>query len=64
MLKVLADGPPRPVTELALEAGTGPGVVRGLADAGAIIPVQLPARAPGPEDGPDWRKPGPDLSPD
>ena len=64
VLKVLAEGPPRPVTELALEAGTGPGVVRGLADAGAIIPVQLPARAPGLEAGPDWRKPGPDLSPD
>ncbi|MEE9196070.1 MAG: primosomal protein N', partial [Alphaproteobacteria bacterium] len=64
VLKVLAEGPPRPVTELALEAGTGPGVVRGLADAGAIIPVQLPARAPGPEAGPDWQKPGPDLSPD
>ncbi|MCH7937205.1 MAG: primosomal protein N' [Proteobacteria bacterium] len=64
VLKVLAEGPPRPVTELALEAGTGPGVVRGLADAGAIIPVQLPARAAGPEAGPDWQKPGPDLSPD
>jgi primosomal protein N' (replication factor Y) len=64
VLKVLAEGPPRPVTELALEAGTGPGVVRGLADAGAIIPVQLPDRATVLEAGPDWQKPGPDLSPD
>ena len=64
VLKVLAEGPPRPVTELALEAGTGPGVVRGLADAGAIIPVALPAHSPDPKTGPDWKKPGPDLSPD
>jgi primosomal protein N' (replication factor Y) len=64
VLKVLAEGPPRPATELALEAGTGAGVVRGLAEAGALIQVQLPASAgdTGPE--PDWRRPGPDLSPD
>ena len=60
VLKVLAEGPPRPATELAREAGTGTGVVKGLADAGAIIPVQLPARVPGPD--PDWKQPGPDLS--
>ena len=64
VLKVLAEGPPRPVTELALEASTGPGVVRGLADAGAIIPVQLPDRATVLEASPDWQKPGPDLSSD
>ncbi len=64
VLAVLAVGPPRPATELALEAGTGAGVVRGLAEAGALIQVQLPASAgdTGPE--PDWRRPGPDLSPD
>ena len=62
VLAVLNDGPPRPAAELAREAGTGSGVVKGLVDAGALSPVNLPARAAGPE--PDWRLPGPDLSAD
>ena len=62
VIAVLKDGPPRPAAELAREAGVGTGVVKGLADAGALIAVALPARAAGPE--PDWRLPGPALSPD
>ncbi|MFQ5765491.1 MAG: primosomal protein N' [Rhodospirillales bacterium] len=62
VLRVLAEGPPRPATELAREAGAGPSVVRGLAEAGVLVSVALPARPPGPE--PDWRLPGPELSPD
>lgn len=62
VLAVASSGPPRPATELAREAGTGSGVVKGLVKAGALIPVNLPAHNPGPE--PDWRQPGPDLSPD
>ncbi len=61
VIAVLKDGPPRPAAELAREAGVGTGVVKGLADAGALITVALPARAAGPE--PDWRLPGPALSP-
>ncbi|MGH6662788.1 MAG: replication restart helicase PriA, partial [Rhodospirillales bacterium] len=61
VIAVLKDGPPRPASELAREAGVGTGVVKGLADAGALIAVALPARAAGPE--PDWRLPGPALSP-
>ena len=42
VLAVLADGPPRPTAELAREAGVGMGVVKSLAQAGAIVAVQLP----------------------
>jgi primosomal protein N' (replication factor Y) len=47
--------------ELAEEAGVGAGVVRGLADAGALEAVLLPADAPFPV--PDLARPGPSLSP-
>lgn len=60
VLDLLADGPPRPAAELALEAGCGPSVVRGMADAGMLEPVLLP---PGPGRAlPDWTLPGPALS--
>ncbi len=62
VLKVLAEGPPRLPADLAREAATGTGVVKGLSDARAIVPVQRPAHVPGSD--PDWRRPGPDLSPD
>jgi len=62
VLEVLADGLPRQITELAREAGTGPGVVKGLADAGALHRVELPAAIDFPAPDPD--RPGPDLSPE
>ena len=64
VLAVLAQGPPRPAQELALEAGAGGGVVRGLAEAGALIQVQLPAATADTGPAPDWQRPGPELSPD
>jgi len=62
VLQVIADGRPRLAKELALEAGTSPGVVKGLAEAGILIPVTMAARNK--TDTPDWRLPGPALSPD
>jgi len=60
VLDVLADDLPRQATELAREAGTGPGVVKGLADAGALMRVELPAAAVCVTPDPD--RPGPGLS--
>jgi primosomal protein N' (replication factor Y) len=62
VLAEAADGPPRPVVELARAAGVSPSVVRGLADAGALEAVELAAGAMFPK--PDWRRPGAMLSPD
>jgi len=59
VLDVLADGPPRPATELAREAGVSPSVVSGLADAGALRVVNLPEPA---DPMPDWRRTGLTLS--
>ena len=62
VLAVLAEGPPRPATELAAEAAVGPGVVRGLVREGTLAAVEL---RPAPDFAvPDWRRPGPDLSPE
>ena len=61
VLAVVGEGPPRPATELARAAGVGVGVVRGLADAGALQRVTL-AAAPPPM--PDGGRPGPRLSPE
>jgi primosomal protein N' (replication factor Y) len=61
VLRVLAEGPPRPAAELAREAATGPSVVHGLVKAGAVVPVDLPGVAPPAV--PDWQHPGPALSP-
>jgi primosomal protein N' (replication factor Y) len=60
VLAVLAGGPPRPAPELAREAGVGPRVVRGLADAGVLEPVVMAPRTP--FETPDWRRKGVDLS--
>jgi len=62
VLAVLADGLPRQATELAREAGTGPAVVKGLAEAGALRRVELPPATDFPA--PDPNRPGPDLSPE
>lgn len=43
VLAVLEDGPPRMPADIAEAAGVGAGVVRGLVDAGALLPVELPA---------------------
>ncbi len=39
VLAVLADGRPRAAGELALEAGVGGGVIKGLAEAGVLVPA-------------------------
>ena len=61
ILALLEDGPPRTPAELAEEAGCGVTVVRGLAEAGLLEPVMLQPTRLG---RPDWRRPGPSLSPD
>ncbi len=61
VLAVLAGGPPRPGLELAREAGVGPGVVKGMAEAGLLAAVALPP--PPAFDRPDGDRPGPALSP-
>ncbi|MGG5810667.1 primosomal protein N' [Falsiroseomonas sp. CW058] len=63
VLDALDIGEVRSATDLAAEAGVSPGVVRGLADAGLLVPALLPAgshRFPRPD--PDH--PGPTLAPD
>ena len=61
VLAVLEDGPPRPATELAREAGVSAGVVAGLAKAGMLEPVAMRKPTP-PQPDPDAR--GPTLSAD
>jgi primosomal protein N' (replication factor Y) len=61
VLDLLADGQPRPLAEIARAAAVTPSVVRGLIDAGTIAAVTLPEEAAA---APDWRRPGPTLSPD
>lgn len=46
VLTLLADGTARTTTDLATAAGVGPGVVKGLADAGALTPVALGPERP------------------
>ena len=46
VLEVASDGLARRAADLAAEAGVSAGVVKGLADAGALEPVALPALAP------------------
>ena len=45
-LALLADGLSRSTSDIARQAAISPGVVRGMADAGLLVPVILPARAP------------------
>ena len=62
VLDLLSDGLPRGAQEVAHEAAVSAGVVRGLADSGALRHVSLPAwQAPEP---PDWRLPRATLSAD
>ncbi len=58
VLRVLADGPPRPVAELAREAACSEAVVRGLLAAGVLVTQELAL----PDMTPDWRRAGPVLS--
>ncbi len=54
---------PLKAAELAKVAGVGVAVVKGLAQAGALETVVRAATSE-PRNDPDWRRPGPDLSPD
>jgi primosomal protein N' (replication factor Y) len=60
ILESAANGPPAPAAELARAAAVGPAVVRGLIAAGALVAGD---GAPAFADAPDWRRPGPKLSP-
>ena len=60
VLAALADGLPRSAGELARTACVGAGVVRGMAQAGLLVPAALPSRPP--FDPPDPDHPGPALS--
>jgi primosomal protein N' (replication factor Y) len=60
VLELMTDGPSRAPGEIAREAGVGTGVVRALIEAGALVPIELPAGPAFPE--PDWRRPPVALS--
>ena len=60
VLALLAEGPPRPLIELALEAGVSPAVVKGLVDGGALEAIALPRHLPFAV--PDFGRPGLALS--
>ncbi|GAB6052359.1 primosomal protein N' [Magnetospira thiophila] len=60
VLEEIQFGPPRPLTELARQAGVSPSVVKGLLDAGVLKSVILDP--PPPFDPPDPNRPGPVLS--
>ena len=62
VLALIEDVPPMSAVELAREAGVGTSVVRGLADAGVLERVALPADSH--RDLPDPLCPGPELSAD
>ena len=62
IFNVLRDGPPLTARDLAREAGVTQGVIRGLADAGALERVEL--APPPPFIPPDLSRPGLDLSTD
>ncbi len=61
LLDLLAAGPPRTAAELRAETGAGPGVIKGLVEAGALaVHNQAP---PSPFGAPDPDRAGPELSP-
>lgn len=60
VLDVLKAGPPRTLSDLAMAAGTGTGVVKGLLTAGVIETVSL---SPPPPPEPDYARAGHTLSP-
>ncbi len=62
VLGLLEDAPPMSAAELAREAAVSASVVRGLADAGVLVSVVLPADSH--RDLPDPKLPGPELSAD
>jgi primosomal protein N' (replication factor Y) len=62
VLDALAASEPRSTGELAHAAGVTPSVVRGMADAGLILPAALPVALPFAR--PDAEHPGPALAPD
>lgn len=62
VLDLLGPGDVRSGTDLAEAAGVSPGVVRGLADAGLLVPALLPRGSAFPL--PDPEHPGPLLAPD
>jgi len=61
VLEVLKEGPPRLANDLAREAATGSGVVKGLLESGALLKINLPGETPVPVPDPDH--PAPELSP-
>lgn len=56
VLDVTGEHPPLTAADLAREAGVTPGVIRGMADAGGLIPLRLP-------DTPNYDDPKPGASP-
>jgi primosomal protein N' (replication factor Y) len=61
VVEALAGGPPRSAAEIARDVGVGVGVVKGLAEAGVLVPVSLPPPAAFAR--PDGQRQGPPLSP-
>jgi len=62
VLAALADGLPHAGADILRTADVSPGVLRGLADAGLLVPTALPITPP--FSLPDPQTPGPTLSPD
>jgi primosomal protein N' (replication factor Y) len=62
VLEMSRAGPPRPLGDLAREAGVGTAVARALVDAGLLEAVSLPGSPPPAR--PDGARPGPALSED
>jgi primosomal protein N' (replication factor Y) len=60
VLAVLQDGPPRPLRDLAFEAGVGVSVVKSLHSAGALTLIE--EAPPSPFKTPDWTRPAATLS--
>ena len=61
LVRLLADGRPRRLADIARAAGVGASVVRGLVDAGVVAPVSVALEEDPPA--PDWRRRGPALTP-
>ncbi|HVG81679.1 MAG TPA: primosomal protein N' [Methylomirabilota bacterium] len=60
VVRLLADGVPRVLSEIAREAGVGAAVLRQMLQSGALEQVEMPP--PPPFDAPDPARPGPALS--
>lgn len=57
VIALLADGPPRPASELAREAGVGTSVVKGLLEAGVLERVELAQQVRVAQPDPDFEGP-------